>query len=78
MSRVCSLTGKKVTKWHNVSHSKRRTKRTFIPNLIEKKVFDNKLWRYVTMRISAAALRNLTKELSENADKIYASMNVKK
>ncbi|MGB1039150.1 MAG: 50S ribosomal protein L28, partial [Bacteroidia bacterium] len=33
MSRVCDLTGKKAMAGNNVSHSKRRTKRRFYPNL---------------------------------------------
>ena len=36
----CALTGKKVQFGHNVSHSKRRTKRTFMPNIL---VFDDQL-----------------------------------
>ena len=39
MSRVCQITGKKVMVGNNVSHSKRRTKRKFYPNLITKKFF---------------------------------------
>jgi ribosomal protein L28 len=39
MSRVCDLTGKKAMSGNNVSHSKRRTKRRFYPNLQTKKFF---------------------------------------
>ena len=39
MSRICQLTGKSVMVGNNVSHSKRRTKRKFYPNLISKKFF---------------------------------------
>ena len=77
MARVCPITWKRTSKWHNVSHSKRRTKRTFIPNLVEKMVFDKKLWRQVRLRISTSALRTLTKELVKNADSIYNSMKIK-
>jgi len=33
MARVCEICGKGVSSGHNVSKSKRRTKRTFAPNL---------------------------------------------
>jgi len=33
MSRVCQVTGKRPVTGNNVSHSKRRTKRRFLPNL---------------------------------------------
>ena len=39
MSRVCQLTGKSVMVGNNVSHSNRKTKRRFYPNLITKKFF---------------------------------------
>ena len=37
MSKVCQITGKKVMHGNNVSHSNKRTKRTFEPNLKIKK-----------------------------------------
>ena len=61
MSRVCQLTGKKVMSGNNVSHSKRRTKRKFYPNLLKKKFYLPEEDRYITLKISAAALRTVTK-----------------
>ena len=37
MSRVCDLTGKKALSGNNVSHSNRKTKRRFYPNLQKKR-----------------------------------------
>ena len=34
MSKICQITGKKAMIGNNVSHSKRRTKRTFDVNLL--------------------------------------------
>jgi len=62
MSRVCQLTGKKVMVGNNVSHSKRRTKRKFYPNLITKKFYLPEEDKYVTLRISTSALRNINKK----------------
>ncbi|MBR4214095.1 MAG: 50S ribosomal protein L28, partial [Bacteroidales bacterium] len=39
MSRICTLTGKKLQRGNNVSHSNRKTKRTFLPNLQVKKFY---------------------------------------
>ena len=36
MARCCDITGKKTTNGNNVSHSKRRVKRTFKPNIHKK------------------------------------------
>ena len=71
MARTCQITGKKTSTGNNVSHSQRKTKRKWRPNLIVKKVFDKKLWRFIKMRISTKALRTLTKGLIASADKIY-------
>ena len=39
MSKVCQITGKAVITGNNVSKSKRRTRRTFEPNLHDKRFF---------------------------------------
>ena len=62
MSRVCQLTGKKVMVGNNVSHSKRRTKRKFYPNLITKKFYIAEEDSNITLKISASALRTVTKK----------------
>ena len=62
MSRICQLTGKSVMVGKNVSHSKRRTKRKFYPNLISKKFFLPEEERFVTLKISTSALRNINKK----------------
>jgi large subunit ribosomal protein L28 len=61
MSRVCQLTGKKVMVGNNVSHSKRRTKRKFYPNLVKKKFYLPEEDKYITLRISTSALRTVNK-----------------
>lgn len=78
MSRICAITGKKPSTGHNVSHSHRKTKRRWLPNLITKKIFDKNIWRFIKMKISTSALRNLTKELIANADKIYKEFKTEK
>ena len=61
MARVCQITGKKRVIGNNVSHSKRRTKREFAPNLKEKKFWLESEKRFVTLKVSAAGMRNINK-----------------
>ncbi|MBN2347824.1 MAG: 50S ribosomal protein L28 [Bacteroidales bacterium] len=62
MSRVCQITGKKVMVGNNVSHSKRRTKRKFYPNLFVKKFYLPEEDRWVTLKVSASGIRNINKK----------------
>lgn len=62
MSRVCQITGKSVMVGNNVSHSNRKTKRKFYPNLLTKKFYVPEDDMYVTLKVSAAALRTINKK----------------
>ena len=62
MSKICQITGKKMVVGNNVSHSKRRTKRTFSPNLFDKKFFLPEENRWISIRVSAAGIRNINKK----------------
>ena len=61
MSRICQLTGKRPITGNNVSHSKRRTKRRFLPNLMKKKFFIPETGQTVEMKISMKAYRTINK-----------------
>jgi large subunit ribosomal protein L28 len=61
MSRVCQLTGKSVMVGNNVSHSNRKTKRRFYPNLITKKFFLPTEKSFITLKLSTSALRTVNK-----------------
>ncbi len=61
MARICQITGKKAMRGNNVSHSKRRTKRLFRPNLFEKKYFLPEENRWITLKVSAAGIRLIDK-----------------
>jgi len=67
MSRICQITGKVAMVGNNVSHSKRRTKRTFDVNLFDKKLFLPEENRWVSLRVSAAGLRFINKVGLKNA-----------
>jgi large subunit ribosomal protein L28 len=59
MSRRCDLTGKAALSGHKVSHSNRKTKRRFLPNLCSVTLISDTLGRSVRMRISANALKSV-------------------
>ena len=61
MSRICQITGKHVITGNSVSHSNRKTRRTFAPNLQERKYFIPEENRTVSLRVSAAGMRTITK-----------------
>src|SRR5246500_328431 len=59
MSRRCELTGKAAQVGHKVSHSNRKTKRRFLPNLLNVTVMSDALGRSVKLRVSANALKTI-------------------
>ena len=59
MSRRCELTGKTAQVGHKVSHSNRKTKRRFLPNLCSVTMTSDTLGRAVRLRISAHALKSV-------------------
>ena len=61
MSRVCELTGTGPMVGHNVSHSNIKTKRRFMPNLVNVTLHSEALDQKFSMRIAAKALRTVDK-----------------
>src|SRR5436305_8395545 len=59
MSRRCELTGKAAQVGHTVSHSNMKTKRRFLPNLLNVTLISDALNRRVKLRISANALKTV-------------------
>ena len=61
MSKICQITGKKAMVGNNVSHSKRRTKRTFDVNLFTKKFYWVEQDTWISLNVSANGLRTINK-----------------
>jgi large subunit ribosomal protein L28 len=59
MSRRCELTGIAVQSGNKVSHSNRRTRTRFLPNLCRVTLISETLGRTVKLRVAAAALRSV-------------------
>lgn len=61
MSRRCQVTGVGPLYGNSVSHAHNRTKRRFLPNLQKKRIWVQELNRYVTVKLSARALKTISK-----------------
>lgn len=62
MSRVCELTGKKAMTGNHVSFSNKKNKRRFNINLTKKRFFIPEEDRWVTLKVSTSALKNINKK----------------
>lgn len=62
MSRVCELTGKKAMVGNNVSHAMNKTKRKFNANLMTKRFYLPEEDKWITLKVSASALKNINKK----------------
>ena len=62
MSKVCQLTGKRALVGNNVSHSNIKTKRRFEPNLKTKRFFVPEENKWITLKVSTSAIRNINKK----------------
>jgi large subunit ribosomal protein L28 len=61
MSRICQLTGKRPVAGNNVSHSHKKTRRRFLPNLHKKKFYIPELDKWVDLKVSSTALKTINK-----------------
>lgn len=59
MSRACELTAKAVMTGNNVSHANNKTRRRFLPNLVNVTLISEALGQNVRLRISTNALRSV-------------------
>jgi large subunit ribosomal protein L28 len=76
MAKICQITGKKAMVGNNVSHSNRKTKRTFDVNLFTKKFYWVEEDCWIRLTLSAAGLRTINKigldaALKKSAEKGY-------
>jgi large subunit ribosomal protein L28 len=62
MSKVCQLTGKRPISGNNVSHSNRKTRRRFLPNLQKKRFYIPETEQWVTLKVSAHAIRTINQQ----------------
>ena len=61
MARVCQVTGKGPMSGNNISHANNKTKRRFLPNLQRRRFWVESENRWVSLRLTNAALRTIDK-----------------
>lgn len=59
MSRKCQVTGKAPMSGNNVSHAENRTRRRFLPNIQETRLYSESLGRWVAMKVTTNGLRTV-------------------
>lgn len=62
MSRVCELTGKRAMVGNNVSHAMNKSKRKFNVNLVKKRFYIPEEDKWITLKVSTSALKNINKK----------------
>jgi large subunit ribosomal protein L28 len=62
MARVCQVTGKIPISGNKVSHSNIKTKRRFLPNLQTKRFYLAEEDKWITLKVSADAIRTINKK----------------
>ncbi|MGO2132206.1 MAG: 50S ribosomal protein L28 [Halomonas sp.] len=62
MSKVCQVTGKRPVTGNNVSHSQRKTRRRFLPNLHQHRFWVESENRFVKLRVSSKGMRVIDKK----------------
>ncbi len=61
MARRCALTKKRPLAGNNVSHAHNKTRRRQLPNLQKKRLFVPDLNRFISVKLTAHALRIISK-----------------
>ncbi len=62
MAKVCMVTGKRPVTGNNVSHSQRKTRRRFLPNLHWHRFWVENEQKFVRLRVSSKGMRIIDKK----------------
>jgi large subunit ribosomal protein L28 len=77
MSRRCQLTGIGPVTGNHVSHAHNRRKRRFLPNLQKKRVWVQELNRFVTLKLSAKAIKTISRNGTSDVAKLINEKKIK-
>jgi large subunit ribosomal protein L28 len=61
MARVCEVTGKRPMVGNNVSHANNKTKRRFLPNLQNRRIWVESENRWISLRVTTSGMRTIEK-----------------
>ncbi len=62
MSKICQVTGARPATGNNVSHSHRKTRRRWLPNIQRKRFWVPSERRWVTLTVSAKGIKTINKK----------------
>ncbi|RPH93991.1 50S ribosomal protein L28 [candidate division KSB1 bacterium] len=62
MSRICFIAGRRRHKANSVSHANNRTRKWQLPNLRNKRIFDEQTGEWVCLRVSARGIKTIMKK----------------
>ncbi|MDA8389346.1 MAG: 50S ribosomal protein L28 [Gammaproteobacteria bacterium] len=74
MAKVCQVSGKRPVYGNNVSHANNKTRRRFLPNLHERRLWVESEKRWVRLRLSHHGLRTIDKK---GVDVVLAEMRAR-
>ncbi len=77
MSRRCQVTGIGPISGNNVSHAHNRSRRRFLPNLQKKRVWVQEINRFVTLKLSAKAIKGISKNGTSQIAKMIREKQIK-
>jgi large subunit ribosomal protein L28 len=77
MSRRCQVTGIGPLSGNNVSHAHNRSRRRFLPNLQKKRIWVQELNRFVTLKLSARAIKSISKNGTSEIAKMIREKQIK-
>lgn len=77
MARRCQVTGIGPKSGHSISHAHNKSKRRFLPNLQKKRIWVKELNRFVTIKLSAKALRTIAKNGTGEIAKMVQAKQIK-
>ena len=60
--KICEITGKTAQVGNNVSHSNKKTKRRFNPNLKTERFWNEEEGRWITLKVTAAGMKTINKK----------------
>ena len=77
MARKCQVTGIGPQYGSSISHAHNKTKRRFLPNLQKKKIWVQELNREVIVKLSAKALKTISKNGTSDLAKMIRDKKIK-
>ena len=77
MARKCQLTGVGPVSGSSISHAHNKSKRRFLPNLQKKRIWVKELNKFVTVKVSASALRTISKNGTAGIAKLVNEKKIK-